>query len=374
MYLALSAKKLQCLTHHPLWGLQFNGSNARTLYDDALHLHAYPVLREQMIDNVAPILQRAGWFGWWARGFCWLFNWNQYRANYYALQAYFSWQIYEQGITMINQNEQSVIEETGGFLTTGTNLTNRLPTSIVWLGKEAWGTGQYVFSLLFGNKPLKTVQFPVSETGFEVNEAMISPLDSLGISASTGQIITFDALKSAYKASRLQAHPDKPSGNHERFILVTTAYEMLTELIRAIGNPNDPFGIWGGLKKYHDEQSETIQQLKADFKDIAEKVDRYVETVNQHVETVKQHSDRVDNMVQRTEHLADEIADLRATMIAIIQQQNNTSASSSSAAQPLPQEENPNGFFSSARSSPSHTETSASEKTPEGIPFRSGIE
>ena len=318
VYLALSAKKLQCLIHHPLWGLQFNGSNARTLYDDALHLHAYPRLREKMIGSVASILQRSGWLGWLLEGFYWMFNVDQYRTNYYTLQGYFSWRLYEEGITMLSEQAQHQAQKTGGFFIEPSDKHDSIVESLLNGVNHVASSMKFVaYTLLsplswfaatvlsrFSEQKFPMGQLDVSKTHFEVNSDMILALNALGIDAFAGQLLLYSDLKAAYRESRLKTHPDRKQGNHEDFIRIQSAYEELTHLIQT---PSDSIGLPYELKKYFSDLDEQTDELKIRYNNLKSDVKYFDNRLHQYCEHAAQFSQRVDEHVSHVAEFSQRI-------------------------------------------------------------------
>ena len=315
MYLALSAKKLQCLTHHPLWGLQFNGSNARTLYDDALHLHAYPRLREKMIGSVASILQRSGWLGWLLEGVYWMFNVDQYRTNYYTLQGYFSWRLYEEGITMLSEQAQHQAQKTGGFFIEPSDKHDSIVESLLNGVNHVASSMKFVaYTLLsplswfaatvlsrFSEQKFPMGQLDVSKTHFEVNSDMILALNALGIDAFAGQLLLYSDLKAAYRESRLKTHPDRKQGNHEDFIRIQSAYEELTHLIQTA---SDSIGLPYELKKYFSDLDEQTDELKIRYNNLKSDVIYFDNRLHQFCEHAAQFSQRIDEHIEQVTNVA----------------------------------------------------------------------
>ena len=114
-YLALKKEVLSRLSYHVLWGLRADIKGANTLYQAVEDLQQNPDKKAHLIRIQTNMLRYQGILGFFIRAFCWIFNWNQYRVDYYKLQAYGSWKIYQEGITMLSPHEKRRSEKDGGF-------------------------------------------------------------------------------------------------------------------------------------------------------------------------------------------------------------------------------------------------------------------
>lgn len=61
----------------------------------------------------------------------------------------------------------------------------------------------------------------------EINDSLLSNLKILDIQKTIGDNITLDDIHKAYKKIALSTHPDRPSGEHDKFILIKKAKEAL---------------------------------------------------------------------------------------------------------------------------------------------------
>lgn len=61
----------------------------------------------------------------------------------------------------------------------------------------------------------------------EINDSLLSNLKILDIQKNIGDNITLDDIHKAYKNIALRKHPDRPSGAHDKFILIKMAKEAL---------------------------------------------------------------------------------------------------------------------------------------------------
>ncbi len=107
-YLALNQQQLRRFSYHWFWGISAAQPASSTFYELALELSTNQRAQEDILTQHEKFNQS----GWFMRGFYWLFNVNQCRLNYYKLQSYICWQLYETGRnnTMLSQKEFASVE------------------------------------------------------------------------------------------------------------------------------------------------------------------------------------------------------------------------------------------------------------------------
>ena len=309
-YLALSPNLLSRLSYHPLWGMgvDLSGENVHNLYEKALLLHENTPEKQRVIEQVNAMLQHRGVLGWLLEGFYWMFNVDQYRTNYYTLQGYFSWRLYEEGITMLSEQAQHQAQKTGGFFIEPSDKHDSIVESLLngvhnvgssiklvaytLLSPLSWFAATVLSR--FSEQKFPMGQLDVSKTHFEVNSDMILALNALGIDAFAGQLLLYSDLKAAYRESRLKTHPDRKQGNHEDFIRIQSAYEELTHLIQTA---SDSIGLPYELKKYFIDLDEQTDELKIRYNNLKSDVKYFDNRLHQYCEHAAQFSQRVDEHV-----------------------------------------------------------------------------
>ena len=335
-YLALSPNLLSRLSYHPLWGIgvDLSGENVHNLYEKALLLHENTPEKQRVIEQVNAMLQHRGVLGWLLEGFYWMFNVDQYRTNYYALQGYFSWRLYEEGITMLSEQAQHQAQKTGGFFIEPSDKHDSIVESLLngvhnvgssiklvaytLLSPLSWFAATVLSR--FSEQKFPMGQLDVSKTHFEVNSDMILALNALGIDAFAGQLLLYSDLKAAYRESRLKTHPDRKQGNHEDFIRIQSAYEELTHLIQTA---SDSIGLPYELKKYFSDLDEQTDELKIRYNNLKSDVKYFDNRLHQYCEHAAQFSQRVDEHVSHVaefSQLVDEHIE-QVTNVAILCEQ-----------------------------------------------------
>jgi len=347
-----------------------SGVTVRNLHHEALLLHDNTPEKLRIIEQVNNLLQQRGVLGWLRRGLYWMFNVEHYRTNYYTLQGYFSWRIYEEGITMLSEQVQNQVKASGGFLiepsskndsiveslVTGANHVGRgvkfiayttLISPLRWVAKTA-------LSHFSEKKEFPVVQLDISKTHFEVNKDMVLALKTLGIEAFTGQRLLFSSLKAAYRESCLRTHPDRTQGKHEDFIRMQSAYEELTRLIEAASGP---IGLPPELKKYFSDLDEQMDELNSRYCDLRSDITHLDERLHQHCKNVEVHAINVaihcEQQSQEIHELTDKMDFLTALLrdkgydLQLDECQKNTSLAS-----------NPNRLFASSNTNQPEVATS----------------
>ncbi len=332
VYLALHKESLSRLSYHLIWGLRVDAPGATTLYQEVTWYHNNPRERQQMIANVQNMTQRKGLWG----AFCWIFNWNNYRIDYYNVQAYVSWQIYEQGMSMLSATQQDAAENEGGFFVTASigNLAifdtllnkggNNLHTCLKYITAPLLWVGERALSIITDDGSFDTHDFSMGKTHFIVNEAMLDLLEVLDINAELEDALAYDDLKAAYKACCLKTHPDKPNGNAADFIKVKKAYDDLLELIKII---NDPFGIQDEIDAYLQKKDAELQELHHKFKKMYElkakydaNFDKYMASSNRFITSSKQLNQRIDEQCEEMDRQKQQIKENGRRLEKLFQQ------------------------------------------------------
>ena len=323
-YLAFNKKILKRLSYHVIWGLRIDVAGARTLYKDVKHLRQHPEALALIVASQIAMMQYRGFLGFIVRALCWAFNWRQYRANYYKLQAYYSWSIYEKGQFMLTNDEQRHAAETGGFLVRYTPFNGAVIHALGsgfrqakdFLGEAvdtiispvSWA-GQRIISRVIGNRPLDTVDLNIRKTHFLVTEAMCDKLHQLGIEAIAEQLISHEELKDAYKKTSLRVHPDKPEGSTEKFQQIKQVYDELVQLIK---DASDPLGLRADIEQIFVEMDEKLDSLDYGFKLLRKQGQKYGEKVDAHAANVKRHCVKVKATATETTALFGEFEKLKA--------------------------------------------------------------
>lgn len=262
-YLALNEKILSRFSHHWFWGLTYMGKgHENTLYNAAISLQSNDSLRKKTEEHVIRIAQR----NLVIRAICWFLNLGQYRAHYYQVEAYYSWQMYQKGHCMFSGNDLAYVNIAGAFIVTAgavlatTLVSPYLKQSSAWFREKmlSFFISSHNMQVLPETKittpqreaddeslSLITVPLRLSSSlvathvlrhnlqgGFTVTTDMLTHLEKLGIHGVVGKFIPFEELKLAYRENRRLTHPDKgKSIDTTAFVVVTNAYEKLLLLI-----------------------------------------------------------------------------------------------------------------------------------------------
>ena len=336
--IALHETQLSRFSHHWLWGLRVDQHAKPNLYDAVLRLEQRPKEREKIEDDVERVQQKSGFI----RLFFWLFNIRQYRFHYYQINAYRSWQLYNQGKSMLSEISQPHVTVNytnalliGAFMvvSSATIIANLLSP------QKRKMLAEFTLSLLRVSPGLKkvvlvtprvteTLDMPASlnrstessmdtldtEPYFVVTTSMLDPLAALSLAEpSPGAHISFKTLKEAFNQARLNTHPDKTSGRSEAFIKVTEAYQsLLSEIKKQETYPQSPSNnlyrtqfvdeemgrLDRALSSLRDERIEISRAVQA----YAQRVDKYAEKANAFGEGVVrlgENIQRLDKKIQR---------------------------------------------------------------------------
>ena len=330
IYLAMGPKKLSRLSYHVIWGLRCDIPGVKTLHDEALHLQAHPEKLDRMKRETEAILLKQGLIGWLVRTFCWLFNWNQYRVNYYSLQGYFSLALYNKGIHMLSASTQHQAIAAEGFLVQGPlnrsffgiNVSNGLPNPVqyasnayAWAGSHFMWAGSTIRQSIFGNNALPTTRLVEKQTHFSVSEAMLPHLSCLGLEVQVDQTVSIDDVRAAYHKAARRTHPDRDcnsQGKSEQFTQVQTSYTELSTLIQAsFSSHDDPFGLLAMLEEDKQKWDEKVEELRTAYKKRDENIAEYSRGVTEFSHGVTELSHGVTELSHGVNALQKSIAETR---------------------------------------------------------------
>jgi hypothetical protein len=314
---AWDEETLKRLSYHGLWGLQLDVPDCPSLYDFAQSLHNDEGLRQQMIEEVQALASLTGVYGRVIRFFCWVFNWNNYRSNCYHLCAYYSWRLYEEGLNRL-PTEENTVNDNLAVATTAARLATLLTGLIDPLFRCSL-QAQVVINELFhffrqeidalmgnGDHALDIDLSPdvnQANTHFRVTRAMLEPLSCLGLSAEIDGLLAYSELSKAYKKSCLETHPDKPTGSHEAFVRIQTAYDSLKTLIEGV---NDPLGLRAFTTAYFEQLNREREEVLAAFKQHISNLDQYIQNRDQHINNVDRYIDESKQYIDESKQYIDE--------------------------------------------------------------------
>ena len=313
-YLALNREQLSRFSHHWLWGRRVDNQHENTLYDAALTLESDELLRQQREEEIARMSQRT----WMIRATCWFLNVGNYRAHYYQLQAYYSWQLYQKGIAMFSEQDQALVNASGVFI-----ITAGAALAAAWVAPYmkqslAWFS-QALFPSLLSQDKIKVCDAQTapnvpdadSPVLFIVDERMLDGLETLGITGGLGDSVSLEVLKSAYRKSCLRTHPDKTkSDNNAAFIAVVDAYNRILSCIeQGLSSKKSEMGS-GLFNKINQDiarmKEETIQMMEeaVQMKEKAIWIQKELQRISEAASEVMAHSRRQTEQInEQTEEI-----------------------------------------------------------------------
>lgn len=336
-YVGLSQHQLMRFSHHWFWGLCVDTENDGNLYDSALYLEQNQGLRQVMEADVEIMNKKT----WLIRSLYWLFNYNQYRENYYQLQGYWSLQLYNKVESMFIQNLMANVGQFEGvsllaFAVTVTvtgaiainYLTSPVLQSLAWFSDKIFPFVEEQNIKILPETPdtheVKTSVKSLPEAlspqqdetrtmtadaaaalSFVVRSGMLNHLRTLGINSSIGATVSLDALKTAYKAGCLRTHPDK-TGTHNdaEFKLVGSAYNQLLDLIKQ-DSSSDRFsyqsasGFFGALSAMDRRLDELREAQELTHKDLFRQLEEVRTLAESQFEKEREQQQKIDDLSVR---------------------------------------------------------------------------
>ena len=307
-YLALSKKHLSRISYHSIWGIQIDVSGRKSLYEEVTALHAQPD-RLQLITNENNATSERIWF---MRGIHWCFNINQYRTNYYLLQGYYSWQLYEQGLLQLTGSTKSETDDVGGFILAkdselvkkfDENLLNKIDLSAnsVWFYKKisTW-FGKSLVAIGDGISRAINVFNPV--THFIATKKMLPYLTILGVNSKENNQISLAYIKDARKKCLLSSHPDHNNGVIKSDLAsvqqIKDAFDELLKLINSTCDSSCLLKERSELFQRMDRAQENLNKAKTAYDNYNKKVDHFQADANAFINHANQYGERVDRCAE----------------------------------------------------------------------------
>ena len=249
-YTALSQKHLSRISYHSFWGLNIDVSGRKNLYDAANELH----LDQDRLQSISQEYQTINMRNSLVRGMYWLFNLKQYRSNYYLLQGYYSWRLYEDALLTLSGHIKTEAQNTGGFLLAKDYaITKQLPENLLTTldqdGNGAWfykkirrWFSKHLLNL-GGEKSMENNEIDPT-THFTVTENMLPHLKILGLDSQVNNHIALVDIKEAKRKALLASHPDRNYGSIQpNTPTVQQIQEAFNKLLSLINDNSDPENI-----------------------------------------------------------------------------------------------------------------------------------
>ena len=244
------------------------------------------------------------------RGMYWLFNLNQYRSNYYLLQGYYSWRLYEEGVSKLNGHPKTAAQNAGGFLLAKDYaITKQLPENLLTPLDQA-GNGAWFYKKIsiWFTKSLLTLGLEKSienneldpTTHFIVTENMLPHLKILGFDSEVNNHIALVELKEAKRKGLLAAHPDRNSGSTQPNIpTVQQVQEAFNDLLSLINDNSDPENI----KTKRTEFMARMEIVKENLHKVQQAYTNYEKNVEQFQEQVSEHGRKIDQYCEKADRV-----------------------------------------------------------------------
>ena len=328
-YLALNQQQLKRFSYHWFWGLSAARPGLPTFYELALELDAD---KKEVQEDIVTQHERISRRGWFMRGFYWLFNVNQYRFNYYKLQSYICWQLYEEGRknTMLSQEALAVAAQVarGFLLSVGVaatlrfsnpyltraitavkpsmplfleRLTDFFPIEfpvIAWPGAPSIERPNDALSLVVLN-PVPSigsaqVERTTPRSHFVVVRVMLDALNTLGLARNVGTEVSFVELKSAYRARIRRTHPDKTmTDSKDDFIAAHKALTLIVNEAESLSSSDKIFNnIFSEFTVYFTNLGGEGNEQRIIFRELAEQENKFQDLLDNLSESLDELEER----------------------------------------------------------------------------------
>ena len=280
--IGLNSHHLSRFHHHWFWGLrEHTGAGVKTLHDMAMDLHQHPEKKEK----IAFFLKRVDAYGSIIQSIFWLFNIQGYRACYYQFHSYVSWQFYEKRASMMSNPDQQKAEQAGGFMfTLNQSQQSGAISTMVWFYNGLRSYFPQLPVIIQQDNPVTAERDHMrpelpSVEHFIITKSMLTALHQLGLDRPIGDALSLAELKTAYRESLLQTHPDKTGQDSQAaFIATREAMQSIMEAVNPAScakksSPTSDF--FADVKQRMAEMDEAIERERLVSRSIGEKAKRY---------------------------------------------------------------------------------------------------
>ena len=349
MYLfAMSTEFLARCNYHPLLGLRYYTGNSaflptKNLAKKVEHFCAHPTERAAIEIKIDQISKRS----WLTRGIYWLFNVNNYCADYYALQSYYSNKLYVEGETLIQESRTEIMRQAFNIAVKHPIVSELFPASnplrAYWL-KQVGKFGKLIEKLSIKanfdvpRNAYSNIYKVVSEDNVKRKEQHSrespntsttsahqaapnfneTPADSITVTASMalylkalnlnnaiGEQLPLRTLKEAYKTAVLETHPDKTQEDSSAaFQKVNSAYQTLLHQFMNPKNSNPNSIDW--CEQDLIELESKLAELEI-LNKLNKKMDEYIELQNKLTPVLRS----IRKMDESIELMKDELESLK---------------------------------------------------------------
>ena len=284
--IALGPKLLKRLSYHFLWGLQLDVEEAVDLYFWVRFLDEHEEERSLLIAQEEALLEYTGTWGSFVRGLYWIFNIAGYRENYYRLEAYRSWKLYEEVLETVAGARLRRMEASGGFFVKAYVESKRIGVS--WNNVTSW-LPDVVLNLFQKEKAFPEVLKKEEMTEFKISMGMLPHLIVLGLDLHVGAEYSVSELKRVYYQKSRKFHPDR-GGTEKDFVNMRSAYEGILEEVEKQKSARQR-GDEGSDRQNEllDELDERLTRLESRSKANKERVMKFCEDADNVIrETIEQ--------------------------------------------------------------------------------------